>query len=79
MTTLAAGLAESLLQLVVLSTAAGIGITAAYSIVLLGLVRSQEASRGGRASRRWGWAGVAAVALVVFVAMLAVGMRIVAS
>jgi hypothetical protein len=56
---------------------AGVGITAAYSFVVLGTGGYAEARRAGRGG--FGWAALAVIALSVFVAGVVLGVKIMLS
>jgi hypothetical protein len=56
---------------------AGVGITAAYSFVVLGSGGYAEARRMGRSG--FGWAALAVVAFVVFIAGMILGVKIMLS
>jgi hypothetical protein len=58
---------------------AGVGITAAYSFVVLGTAVSAEARRAGRGGAAFAWGAVAIVALAVFFGGLAYGVHIMLS
>jgi len=65
---------EDILRLIGVSLVAGIGITGAYSFVVLGMGRSAEARRSGRSVPALAYAGMAMLFLLLFAAgvMLAV-------
>lgn len=69
----------SLLQVVAVSLVAGIGITAIYSVALMGVIRSQESRREKRAGARLAWGALGVLALLLFTAAVVQGLRIVAS
>jgi hypothetical protein len=56
---------------------AGVGITTAYSFVVLGSGGYAEARRTGRSGL--GWAALAAFAFVVFIAGMVIGVKIMLS
>jgi hypothetical protein len=56
---------------------AGVGITTAYSFVVLGSGGYAEARRTGR--RGIGWAALAVLAFVIFIAGMVVGVKIMLS
>jgi hypothetical protein len=55
-----------ILEVIVVSLIAGIGITAAYSFVVLGVGRSAEARRSGQSGVAIGYGALAAFFLIVF-------------
>ncbi len=69
----------SLLVVIAVSFIAGIGITAVYSVALLGVIRSRESARQKRSGARWGWGALGLIALALFTAGVVQGLRIVAS
>ena len=68
--------AGELFQVVWVGLLAGVGITAAYSFVVLGSGGYAEARRAGRGGAAFGWAVVAVVAFAVFALGLAYGVHI---
>ena len=71
--------AAHLLEVVWVSLLAGVGITAAYSFVVLGTARSAEARRAGHSRAAMGYAALAAVMLCVFAGAVAYGVHIMLS
>jgi hypothetical protein len=55
-----------ILEVIVVSLVAGIGITAAYSFVVLGVGRSAEARRSGEGGTAVAFGALAAFFLIVF-------------
>jgi hypothetical protein len=64
---------EALLTVVWASAAAGIGVTAAYGLAILGTTRAVELSRGGRAGEALVFGVVAAIGAVGVVAAIVLG------
>jgi len=71
--------AGQLAQVVWVSLLAGVGITAAYSFVVLGSARSAEARRAGNSGAATGYAVLAAVMLCVFAGGVVYGVHIMLS
>jgi hypothetical protein len=65
-----------LFDVIWVSLVAGIGITAAYSFVVLGTARSAEARRSGQSGAAIGYGLLAAVFLILFAAGFALAIRI---
>ncbi|MDP9376465.1 MAG: hypothetical protein M3P40_02635 [Actinomycetota bacterium] len=78
MTPLAVELA-SLLQVVAVSLVAGIGITAVFSVALMGIIRSRESRRDKRSGARFGWGALGVLAMLLFTAAVVQGLRMIAS
>ncbi len=78
MTPLAVELA-SLLQVVAVSLVAGIGITAVFSVALMGIIRSRESRRDKRSGARFGWGALGVLATLLFTAAVVQGLRMIAS
>jgi hypothetical protein len=70
---------NSLLESVAGSIVAGLGITTALSIGLLGLIRANEAREDGRPLQATIAAGIGALGLLVAIAGTMIGLVIVAS
>jgi hypothetical protein len=68
--------AGELFQVVWVGLLAGVGITGAYSFVVLGTGSYAEARRAGRGGAAFGWAVVAIVAFAVFVLGLVYGVSV---
>jgi hypothetical protein len=64
---------DALLTVVWASVAAGIGVTAAYGLVILGTTRALELSRDGRVARAVAFGAVGAVAIVAVCAAIVFG------
>jgi hypothetical protein len=65
-----------LVEVIWVSLLAGVGVTLTFSLVVLGSARSAEARRTGRESAAIGYATLAAMAFLVFVAGLVLGVNI---
>jgi hypothetical protein len=65
-----------LLQVVWVSLVAGVGVTAAYSLVVLGGARSVQAGRAGRSGAALAYGALAALCLVLVAAGVVVGVHI---
>jgi F0F1-type ATP synthase membrane subunit c/vacuolar-type H+-ATPase subunit K len=65
----------TLFQVVWVSLVAGIGVSAVFSLVILASARASEANRTGRSQAALGFAVLAGLALLVFGAGIALGMR----
>jgi hypothetical protein len=68
-----------IVEVIWVSIAAGVGITAAYSFVVLGIARSAEARRAGNRGAAAGYGALAALSLIVFAAGVVLGVRIMLS
>jgi hypothetical protein len=68
-----------LVQVVWVSLAAGVGITTAYSLVVLGTGRSAEARRTGQRGAALGYAALAAVFLLLFAGGVIFGVQVMLS
>jgi hypothetical protein len=55
----------ALRDVVIASLAAGVGVTVAFSLAILGLTRLAEMRRDGRVPEAWAYAGLAVVGLAV--------------
>jgi uncharacterized membrane protein len=64
---------KNLLETVAASMVAGIGVTAAFSIMIFGIARSSDMLRGDRPLLAAAAGGLAAVALAVVVGAIVVG------
>jgi hypothetical protein len=67
---------EDIVQLVGVSLVAGIGITGAYSFVVLGIGRSAEARRSGESGAALAYGALAVLFLLVFAGGVALAVRI---
>lgn len=68
--------AGALLEVVWVSLVAGIGVTAVFSLALLGGTRSGEARRGGAGAAATGYAALAVLAGLAFVAGVGFGVNV---
>jgi hypothetical protein len=66
-------------EVIWVSLVAGVGITTAYSFVVLGTSRSAEARRVGRSGAAMVYGAIALAFLAVFVAMIVIGVQIMLS
>jgi hypothetical protein len=64
---------DALLTVVWASVAAGVGVTAAYGLVILGTTRAVDLGRQGRAGEALLFAVVGAVGIVTVIAAIAFG------
>jgi hypothetical protein len=71
--------AGQLFDVVWVSLLAGVGITTAYSFVVLGSARSAEARRSGRSGAAMGYAALAVVMLLVFATAVVYGVHVMLS
>ena len=71
--------AAGLVEVVWVSLLAGIGVTLTFSLLVLGGARYATARREGRGSEAAVYGGLAALALVVFVAGVVFGVNIMVS
>jgi hypothetical protein len=65
---------DALLTVVWASTAAGVGVTAAYGLVILGTTRAVDLRRDGREGEAFFFAVVGTVGIVVVVAAIVLGL-----
>jgi len=70
---------DQIVEVIWVSLAAGIGITAAYSLVVLGSARSAEARRAHNTGAAIGYGALAALFLILFVALVVLGVQIMLS
>ena len=75
---LAVGLAD-LLKVVLVSLAAGLGITVIFALAIVGAIHAKDAGRAGHNAAGTAWAGVSLVALVGVAAAVLAGLWVVAS
>jgi hypothetical protein len=68
-----------LLEVVWVSLLAGVGITTAYSLIVLGSARSLQARRSGHAAASVAYAGLAALMFLLFAAAVVYGVHIMLS
>jgi hypothetical protein len=66
---------DALLEVVWVSFAAGVAITAVYSVALYGMARSAEARRHGHQGAAAGFGTLGALAALAFVAGVAIGVK----
>lgn len=78
MTVLAVGLA-GLLEVVVVSMVAGVGVTVAFSLFIVGAVHSNERRREGQQAASFAWGVLALAAMLAVAAAVVAGLQIVAS
>jgi hypothetical protein len=71
--------AGDILEVIWVSLAAGVFVTTAYSIVVLGSARSAEARRSGDGTAALVWAGIAVLAFAAFAATVVFGVHIMLS
>jgi hypothetical protein len=67
---------HELVEVVWVSLVAGIGITTVFSVVVYGVARAGESQREGRSAAATGFYALAAVALLVFLGIVATGVGI---
>ncbi len=65
-----------ILEVVWVSLLAGVGITGAYSLIVLGSARSLKARRSGQSTAAVVYAGVAAVMFCLFAAAVVYGVHV---
>jgi hypothetical protein len=68
-----------ILEVVWVSLLAGVGITAAYSLIVLGSARSLQARRSGQAAAAAAYAGLAGLMFLLFAAAVIYGVHIMLS
>jgi hypothetical protein len=68
-----------ILEVVWVSLLAGVGITAAYSLIVLGSARSLQARRSGHAAAAAAYAGLAGLMFLLFAAAVIYGVHIMLS
>jgi hypothetical protein len=56
---------DALLDVVIASLAAGVGVTVAFSLAILGLTRFADMRKDGRVVEAWAYAGLAIAGLAV--------------
>jgi hypothetical protein len=62
-------------QVIWVSFVAGVGISALWSLAILGAARAADAHRAGHGGAAAGWAGLAALALLLFAGGVALGVQ----
>jgi hypothetical protein len=65
----------ALWQLIWVSLVAGVGISALFSLAIVGSARAADARRSGQGGAAAGWAALAALALLLFAAGVALGVE----
>jgi hypothetical protein len=70
---------SALLKVIVASAIAGVGVSVAFSLVILGIERSAEARRSGNAAVAGAYLVLAIVALGAFGAVMVYGISVMAS
>jgi hypothetical protein len=68
--------AGDIFEVIWVSIVAGVFVTVAYSLVVVGTARSAEARRGGRGSAALGYATLAVIAFAAFAATVVYGVHI---
>jgi hypothetical protein len=76
---LAAVKAGDIFEVVWVSLLAGVVVTVAFSLVVLGMARSTEAARGGRGTAALAYAGLALLAFALFAGSVVLGVQIMLS
>jgi hypothetical protein len=76
---LAAVEAGDIIEVIWVSLLAGVFVTIAYSLVVLGSARSAEARRNGGGTASLMWAGLAVLAFAAFAAAVVFGVHIMLS
>jgi hypothetical protein len=71
--------AGDILEVIWVSLVAGVFVSTAFSIVVLGTARSAEARRSGDGTSAFVWAGLAILAFAAFAAAVAFGVHIMLS
>ena len=69
----------ALRDVVIASVVAGVGVTIAFSLAILGLTRFADMRRDGRAVEAWGFAALATVGLAVSGAAVVLGIILMTS
>jgi hypothetical protein len=64
---------EALLETVAASLIAGVGISAAFAVLIFGVARSADMARDGRPALAFAAGGLAVIALLVVVASIVLG------
>jgi hypothetical protein len=67
---------SQLFEVVWVSLVAGLALTTAYSLVVLGAARAAESRRGGQRAAAFAYAGLAAVGLLAFAALIVFGVEV---
>jgi hypothetical protein len=71
--------AGDILEVIWVSLVAGVFVSTAFSIVVLGSARSAEARRSGQGTNALVWAGLAVLAFAAFAAAVGFGVHIMLS
>jgi hypothetical protein len=71
--------AGDIVEVIWVSLAAGVGMTLAFSLVVLGGARSAEARRAGQGTAALAYAALAVVAFLAFMASVVIGVQIMLS
>lgn len=71
--------AGDIVEVIWVSLAAGIFVSVAYSVVVLGMARSADAARRGAGTAAVAYAGLALLAFAAFAAAVALGVNIMLS
>ena len=77
MTVLAVGFAD-LLKVVLVSLAAGLGVTVIFALAIVGAIRAKDAGRAGQGAAGTAWAGLSLAALVGVAGAVLAGLWVVA-
>ena len=77
MNVLAASVGD-LLQVVVVSLVAGLGVTVIFAVAIVGAVHAKDAHRERRSAARMAWGGVSLAALVAVAAAVLAGLWVLA-
>ena len=68
-----------LAQVVVVSLAAGLGVTVVFALAILGAIHARDAHREQRGAARIAWGGISVAALVGVAAAVLAGLWVVSS
>jgi hypothetical protein len=71
--------ADALLKVILASAIAGVGVSIAFPLVILGVVRSSDKRRNGQGVAAGAYLVIATIALVAFAAGIAYGISVMAS
>jgi hypothetical protein len=77
-TVLAAGVGD-LLEVVLVSLLAGLGVTVVFAVAILGAVRARDARREHRGAAEWAWHAVSLAALLGVAMAVLGGLWVIAS
>ena len=78
MTLLAVSVGD-LVQVVVVSLVAGLGVTVVFAVAIVGAIHARDAHRADRGAARAAWSGVSLLALLGVAAAVLAGLWVVAS